>query len=179
MGRDDQGINNSMHRWQVIPRVLCFVTAGDDSDRYVLLLRGAPTKRIWANRLNGVGGHVERDEDMHTAVLREIHEETGLTIDHARLCGVVQIDSGATAGILMFVWTAVAHDQHVKHSDEGTLEWYSGHQLPTTDLVDDLAILLPRVLSMNSNEPPFFAHYSYTSDNRLQIKLHGEVPILA
>ncbi|MBP8252642.1 MAG: hypothetical protein KAX40_09770, partial [Herpetosiphon sp.] len=63
MGRDDQGINNSMHRWQVIPRVLCFVTAGDDSDRYVLLLRGAPTKRIWANRLNGVGGHVERDED--------------------------------------------------------------------------------------------------------------------
>jgi len=95
MGREDQGINNNLHRWQTIPRTLCFVTFGSGAERQVLLLRGAPTKRVWPNRLNGVGGHIERNEDFLSATLREVHEETGLTVAQPRLAGIVHIDSGA------------------------------------------------------------------------------------
>lgn len=169
MGREDQGITNNLDRWQTIPRTLCFVTYGSGAERQVLLLRGAATKRVWPNRLNGVGGHIERNEDFLRATLREVHEETGLTVAQPRLCGIVHIDSGADVGIVMAVWTAEANSQNFVPSIEGNLEWHSAEQLPTSDLVDDLAILLPKVLGMHPQEPPFFAHYSYDEHNHLQI----------
>lgn len=170
MAREDQGITNNMHRWQTIPRVLCFVTHDDGVAPAVLLLRGAPTKRIWANRLNGVGGHVERVEDIRHAAEREIGEETGLVVSNLRLRGVVHIDSGAAAGIMMFVWTAQAPHRAVQACAEGDLEWHPFDRLPTTDLVDDLAVLLPRVLGMAPDEAPFHAHYSYDEQNQLVIR---------
>ncbi|HLB48576.1 MAG TPA: NUDIX domain-containing protein, partial [Anaerolineales bacterium] len=65
MPATDQGIRPE--RYQLIPRVLIFITHG----REVLLLKGAPTKRIWASKYNGVGGHVERGEDFISAARRE------------------------------------------------------------------------------------------------------------
>jgi len=49
----EQGLDLS--RYMLIPRVLVFVKRGTS----VLLIKGAATKRIWANKYNGVGGHVE------------------------------------------------------------------------------------------------------------------------
>ena len=65
MSKNDQGIDVSLkrQRYTVIPRTLVFITR----DERVLLLRGAPTKRIWANKYNGIGGHIERDEDIYSA----------------------------------------------------------------------------------------------------------------
>ncbi len=173
MGKNDQGITNSLQRWQVIPRVLCFVTFPAATGPQVLLLRGAPTKRIWPNRLNGVGGHVERNEDIKAAAEREIAEETGLAVVDLRLRGVVHIDSDAQVGIVMFVWTAQATTQATQPTADGTLEWYPSTQLPTSDLVDDLAILLPRVLAMQPDAPPFWAHYSYDEHDQLRIAWHA------
>ena len=72
----DQGVSSD--RYQLIPRTLIFLTRGES----VLLLKGAPNKRIWANRYNGVGGHIERGEDAHTAARREL-----LEFMHAELGG--------------------------------------------------------------------------------------------
>ena len=173
MGRDDQGISNSKQRWHTIPRVLAFLTHGLGDDQEVLLLRGAPTKRIWANRLNGVGGHVERSEDIQSAIEREILEETGLQASNPELVGIVHIDSGADAGIVMFVWRAEALTKRVQQTSDGTLEWHPTTALPSADLVDDLAILLPKVLNHRSGQHPFFAHYSYDSADRLCIRWHA------
>lgn len=163
MGQADQKIIKG--HYQVVPRTLCFITRGDE----VLLLRGAPTKRIWPNKYNGVGGHVEPDEDVQSAALREIREETGLEVHDLQLRGVINIpvDTDANTGILVFVFTATAITRDVQSSDEGTLEWIPRDRLPGLELVEDLPTLLPRVLAMGTNEPLFFAHYSYDEQDRL------------
>lgn len=142
------------------------MTHGDD----VLLLKGAPEKRIWAGKYNGVGGHVERDEDIKQAARREIIEETGLEVTNLTLRGIVTVDAGdADRGIGLFIFTATANSRETRPSPEGTPEWHAQGRLPTTDLADDLPVILPRLLAMETNQPPFFARYWYDDDDKLHI----------
>jgi 8-oxo-dGTP diphosphatase len=166
MSRDDQGITRSWGRHRVIPRTLCFVM----HESQVLLLRGAPHKRLWAGHYNGVGGHVESGESIDAAVLREVKEETGLAVRDLRLRGIVHIDIGdPVLGVLVFVFTAVALETEVSPSVEGMAEWLPVADLPVADMVEDLPVLLPRVLAMDTVDPPFFAVYSYDERDRLVI----------
>src|SRR5512143_3868259 len=127
MPKSDQGIDISLkrQRYAVIPRTLVFLTRADR----VLLLRGAPTKRIWANKYNGIGGHIERDEDVYSAALREVREETGLEVADLRLVGLINIDGDQPAGIMLFVFTAESRSGNPSPSEEGTLEWIHRDQL--------------------------------------------------
>ena len=98
MPKDEQGITSD--RFMVIPRTLIFITRGDE----VLLLKGSPGKRLWANRYNGVGGHVERGEDILSAARRELVEETGLVVNDLWLWGVIMIDVGDRIGFTLFFY---------------------------------------------------------------------------
>jgi len=164
----DQGVHPE--RYQLIPRVLCFITRG----RNVLLLKGAPTKRIWANKYNGVGGHVERGEDFYAAAKREIAGETRLAVRDLRLRGAINIDAGQATGIGMFVFTAVADSRKTVSGGEGMLEWVPFDQIGQRDLVEDLPTLLPKVLAMTDDDPPFFGRYWYDASGRLQIEFSEE-----
>src|SRR5512136_3499234 len=98
----DQG--TAIPRYSVVPRVNCFLRHGRD----VLLLKGAPDKRIWAGRYNGLGGHVERDEDPLAAARREIREEAGLEVGELRLGGIVHVCLAQGPGVLLFLFTGEA-----------------------------------------------------------------------
>jgi 8-oxo-dGTP diphosphatase len=170
MGKADQGVQTSTGRYTVVPRVLTFVFSGQD----VLLLKGAPTKRIWANRYNGIGGHVEAAEDIYTAARRETAEETGLRVKDLRLRGVVHIDAGGITGILMFVFSARSDQRQTQPSEEGALEWVPLDHLDGRDLVEDLPVLLRRIAGMPDDAPPFFARYWYDADDRLCMAFAGQ-----
>jgi 8-oxo-dGTP diphosphatase len=173
MGHKDQGVSSSVQRYQTIPRTLCFILHTQD----VLLLKGAPDKRLWANRYNGVGGHVEHDEDVRTAALREISEETGWRaedIQDLRLRGIVNVDAGDPfTGIMIFCFTARALRRATRPSEEGTLEWVPRSDLLDYALVEDLPILLPRLLSLPDDAPPLFGHYSYDQHDQLVVRFSG------
>jgi len=156
-----------------VPRTLCFISYSGD----VLLLRGSPTKRIWPDKYNGVGGHVEATEDVYTAAVREMGEETGLDVADVRLRGIVNIDIGEETGIILFVFTAQARGRDVRPSPEGTLEWVQRDRLATLDLVEDLPELLSRVLAMQPDDPPFFARYHYDERDQLVITF-ADMPTL-
>lgn len=166
MGANEQGANATENRWLTIPRTLCFVFNGDD----ILLMKRAPTKRVFPNHYNGVGGHIERDEDPLTSARREIREETGLEVRDLRLRAVYNIDAGAVTGIVLFVFTGDTVQREVIANSEGSLHWVRLDQLAALDLVEDLPHLLPRLLAMQPNDPPLFVHLSYDADDVVQMR---------
>jgi 8-oxo-dGTP diphosphatase len=165
----DQGTLSG--RYTLVPRVLIFLTQGDS----VLLIRGSAHKRLWANLYNGVGGHVERSEDVMGAARRELFEETGLRAD-LRLCGVITIDAGQETGIGLYIFRGENPVGELRASDEGAIEWVSRSKLKELPLVEDLYLLLPRVLEMLPGEPPFSAHTWYDTQGRLQMRFDGITP---
>src|SRR5574337_1284227 len=138
MGAKDQGADATTGRWLIIPRTLCFITHGSD----ILLLKRSTHKRIYPGRYNGVGGHIERDEDPLTGAIREMREETGLDLVNVHFRGVLNVDAGGVNGIMVFVFTAEATSRDFIDSDEGLLEWVSRDQINTLPLVEDLPVLL-------------------------------------
>jgi 8-oxo-dGTP diphosphatase len=163
MGAKDQGADATAGRWITIPRTVCFITHGDD----ILLLKRGEHKRVFPGRYNGVGGHIERDEDPLTGAIREMQEETGLDVTGVRFRGVVHVDAGESSGIMVFFFTAEAASRDFIDSDEGTLKWVPRDQVDTLPLVEDLPILLPRIFAAGPDTPPFFAHCSYDKNDEI------------
>lgn len=168
MPESDQGV--SIRRYVLIPRVLIFVLREES----VLLLKGAPTKRLWAGKYNGLGGHVERGEDVLAAAQRELGEETGLQAD-LRLCGIVIVDVDETIGVCLYVFRGDRPRGELKPSGEGAAEWVRFEALNELPLVEDLIPLLERVRRMGVADPPFSARSFYRQD-RLVVQFNPQAP---
>lgn len=171
MSSKDQGADATKGRWLTIPRSLSFVFNGDD----VLLMKRSPHKRVFPNRYNGVGGHIERDEDPYVSAIREIQEETGLDVERVQLCGIHNIDAGGENGIMVFVFSAWSNARELNYDhDEGTLEWVPIDQLDSLDLVEDLPMILPRIVRRPLDKPPYYAHVSYDDSDQIVLAFTGE-----
>ena len=164
MSASEQGAAATDGRWMSVARALCFVCHGDD----VLMMKRSPDKKIFPNYYNGLGGHIERDEDPLSSIRREVLEESGLHIHSIKLCAVYNIDAGHTSGILMFIFRAQTDSlEFVSDDREGTLHWVAKGQLLELDLVEDLPYILPRILEMDATSEPFYVHVSYNEDDHL------------
>ena len=165
MPRSDQGITRE--RYMLIPRTAIFLRRGD----MYLLLKGAPTKRLWAGKYNGLGGHVERGEDILSAAKRELMEEAGLESD-LWLCGTVVVDVD-DVGVCLFVFSGESLKGEPKPSVEGTAEWVRFDAIDKLPVVEDLPILLNKIHSMKRGDPPFSAR-SFYKDEKLIVEFGND-----
>jgi 8-oxo-dGTP diphosphatase len=161
MTKSDQCVDNQ--RYSVIPRVLVFVFKDDE----VLLIKGASNKRIWAGKYNGIGGHVERDESVVEAAMRELKEEAGITKCDLWLSEIVSVDVEKSKGVCLFVYKGIYSDGKIQVSQEGEIKWVNINSISSLPIVEDLPVLLSRVIKHEKNAPVLYARSFYDDQMRL------------
>ena len=114
--------------------VLCLIY---DDDRILLQNR---VKKDWQGYALP-GGHVEPGESIVDAVIREMKEETGLSIHAPKLCGIKQfpIHGGR---YLVFLFKTSEYSGELISSAEGKMEWIKRTELSNLETVADLPELL-------------------------------------
>ncbi len=164
MQAGDQG--NLTNRYPFVCRTLIFLTAAGK----ILLLKGSPHKKLWPNLYNGVGGHLEPGESVLEGARRELKEEASIDYAQLQLCAVATIDASQAAGVAIFIFRGQVDLANRSASDEGELEWVDANRLEDLPLVEDLHILLPKVLAWQPGEPVFFLHYERGASGQLVIR---------
>lgn len=85
------------------------------------------------------------------ACVREIREETGLTVLNPRLCGLKQFPNKGTRYIV-FLFCADQFEGELHSSDEGKMEWVPLDKLEDYSTVSDLKELLDVMMRSDLNE---------------------------
>lgn len=105
-------------------------------------------KKDWPG-LTFPGGHVEKGENFYDAIIREVKEETGLTLIKAILCGIEeykQINDEDRYIILFYKCNNFVGE--LKSSIEGEVYWLKKEELKNKELSLDL----DRILDIMEND---------------------------
>ena len=99
---------------------LCYI---EHDGKYLMLHRVKKDKDINKDKYIGVGGHFEYGESPDECLLREVKEETGLTLTSYRARGIITFVYGQDVTEYMHLYTADAYTGDMLDCDEGELVW--------------------------------------------------------
>ena len=105
---------------------LCYI---EKEGAYLMLHRIKKEQDENRDKWIGVGGKIEDKESPEDCVLREVKEETGLTLTDYRYRGIVTFVSDVWPCEYMHLFTATGFEGEIKECDEGVLEWLPKAQL--------------------------------------------------
>ena len=118
----------------------------------------------------GVGGHVERDESPEECLVREVREETGLTLTAYKFRGLVTFVNNKCESELMCVFTADGYTGELITCNEGELRWVDKTQVPNLPTWEGDRVFLDLLLS---NEERFFSiKLQYEGDQLVKKKIN-------
>jgi len=94
------------------------------------------------------GGHIEETESLTNAIIREVYEETGLTIKDPVMCGIYDWIQDDGTRYFVFLYRASEFTGELHSSDEGEVEWIK----KTDFLIQPLAHGMEAVFEIINNE---------------------------
>lgn len=112
---------------------LCYI---EKDGQYLMLHRISKKNDINKDKWIGIGGHFEGDESPEECLLREVEEETGLTLTSYRFRGIVTFCSEGYQTEYMCLYTADGFSGTMKACNEGKLEWVDKDRIFELNLWD-------------------------------------------
>lgn len=107
------------------------------------------------------GGHIEEGESLHDAVVREVYEETGLTIQQPKLLGIKNWSLDEGGRYLVFCYKATEFSGQIRSTEEGEISWVEKSKLKELDLAYDMLKSLQMMEDENLSE---FYYHQRTED---------------
>ena len=119
---------------------MCMVCDGKGN----VLVQNKKGDRTW-HGWNFPGGHVEQGEFVTPSVIREVREETGLTIENPKLCGIKEFQKEQDGKrFIVFLYVASRFSGELRSSAEGDVFWYPLSELKRSkELADGFSEMLP------------------------------------
>ena len=108
-------------------------------------------KKDWPG-LTLPGGHVEKDEDLNKSIIREVKEETGLTIRKPILCGIEEYKTKKEDRYFMFFYKTDKFKGKIRSSKEGEVFWIDRNELKNHKLSLDLERIIKVIESEDLSE---------------------------
>jgi 8-oxo-dGTP diphosphatase len=107
----------------MILATLCYIK-DVKSQKILMLHRVKKANDIHKGKWNGLGGKVEKGESPEDCVIREVKEESGLTIESPEMKGIITFpEFDGTNDWIVFVFKADVFTGELINSNEGKLEW--------------------------------------------------------
>jgi len=148
-----------LHPQQVIMilATLCYVKQDGCT---LMVYRNKKPNDIHEGKWNGLGGKFEVGESPEECVIREIYEESGLSIRNPKMCGLLTFPNFKGNDWYVFVFTATEFGGDLIDSPEGRLEWIPDEKVLNLNLWESDHIFMPWI-----QEGKFFsAKFDYEGD---------------
>ena len=155
----------------MVNTTLCYITRGDE---VLMLHRVKKEKDINKDKWIGVGGKFEAAESPDECLLREVCEETGLTLTSWKCRGVVTFlleENDSVFGEYMYLFTADGFEGELKECDEGELKWVSREFLDSLPKWEGDKIFLDLLWR---DAPFFLLTLRYRGDRLIEAVLNGK-----
>lgn len=155
---------------------LCYI---EQNDSYLMLHRIKKKIDVNHDKWIGIGGHFEAFESPEECLLREVKEETGLTLTHWQFRGIITFsfcaenpeDVVQTDMEYMCLYTADEFEGELTDCEEGVLQWVKKsevHKLPIWE-GDRIFFQL-----LEENQPFFSLKLDYKGEHLVQAVLDGK-----
>lgn len=147
---------------------LCYI---ERDNQYLMMHRVKKENDVNKDKWVGIGGHFEENESPEECLLREISEETGLTLTSYALRGIITFISDKWQTEYMFLYTADGFLGEIGPCNEGNLEWIDKttvYQLPIWE-GDKIFFRL-----LEENHPFFSLKLRYEGEHLVEAVLDGQ-----
>lgn len=130
---------------------LCYI---EKDDCYLMLHRVKKKQDINAGKWIGVGGHLEEGESPEECLVREVYEETGLSLKRYCFRGLITFVSDVCEQEMMCLFTADDFEGELTECNEGELKWVPKSEVLELPTWEGDALFLKRLLE---EEKKFFS----------------------
>ena len=141
---------------------LCYI---QKDDSYLMLHRVKKENDLNKDKWIGVGGHFEKGESPEDCLIREVKEETGLTLTDFSFRGIVTFVYDDEEAEYMHLFTAKGFSGEIGECSEGNLEWVSFEKLNGLELWEGDRIFLSL---LQKDSLPFFSLKLVYKNEKLQ-----------
>lgn len=152
---------------------LCYI---EKDDKYLMLHRVKKENDLNKDKWIGVGGKFEEGETPEECLLREVKEETGLTLTKYQFRGIITFLSDEWGCEYMHLFTATEYEgelpeQMMQNCDEGELVWVPKDEIEQLHLWEGDRIFL-RLLQ--EREEFFSLKLRYEGEKLIESRLYED-----